>query len=196
MTEYERFIEFNRTRDQGKFTHKHHIVPKSKGGTNSKDNIITLSWLTHYYAHYLLAKENPDDKEIQRAWKVKGSIDRWLHWCYSTQQRALKPWSDEVKKKMSESHKGKPSPTKGMKFGSPSEETRKKISDALKGNGKPPWNKGKTLQPLSEEHKKKISEAKKGKPLSEERKQKLMEANRKYWEQRRKKLVDISSQIR
>lgn len=46
-----------------------------------------------------------------------------------------------------------------------SEETRKKMSEALKGKskgkGKIPWNKGKKLGPMTEEHKRKISEANK-----------------------------------
>jgi|SRR3989338_2950210 len=62
-----------------------------------------------------------------------------------------KVWSDpKHKKKMSEAHKGKPSPMKGKKIGkpawnrgiSPSPEIRKKMSKAKKG--KPSWNKGKT----------------------------------------------------
>ena len=66
---------------------------------------------------------------------------------------------------------------KGKKL---SEETRKKISETLKGH--PSWNKGKSL---SEEHKKKLSAAKKGKPsnmkgkhLSEEAKNKISESRK------------------
>jgi group I intron endonuclease len=52
--------------------------------------------------------------------------------------------SDETKKKISESEKGRPSPTKGMKF---SDETRAKMSESRKGKptpmaGLPAWNKG------------------------------------------------------
>ena len=56
--------------------------------------------------------------------------------------------SDETRKKMSESKKGRTSPRKGVTL---SAETRKKMSEAKKG------------KKLSEEHRKKISEAKKGK---------------------------------
>jgi len=89
-----------------------------------------------------------------------------------------KPHSEQTKKKISEKHKGRPAHNKGK---SASEETRDLISKKLKG--RPAHNKGKSA---SEETKRKISEAltgkpspnkgKKGKPtgpLSYEHKQKL-----------------------
>lgn len=66
-----------------------------------------------------------------------------------------KKLSEEHKRKLSESLKGKPGPNKGKKF---SEETKRKLSESLKG--KLAWNKG---IPLTEETKRKMSEAKKGK---------------------------------
>ncbi len=62
-----------------------------------------------------------------------------------------KPWSDEMKKKISESCKGRKSWNKGQKLG---EEHRKKISESMKG--KVPWNKGK---PWSQEIKDLISKS-------------------------------------
>ena len=35
---------------------KHHILPKSKGGSNSKDNLINLTPREHFLAHWLLWK--------------------------------------------------------------------------------------------------------------------------------------------
>ena len=97
---------------------------------------------------------------------------------------------EETKRKLSEAHKGKPSPHKGKPK---SEETRHKMSEAKKGKplkprseehrqhlsealkGKPSPTKGK---PKSEEHKKALSEAQKGKPKSEEHKRKMSEAQK------------------
>ena len=90
--------------------------------------------------------------------------------------------SDETRRKMSESKKGKPSPNKGVPMSEEtkkkmsesqkrkhhSEETKKKMSISRKGRTSP--NKGKTM---SEETKKKISESLKGKPKSEEQKKKM-----------------------
>lgn len=66
-------------------------------------------------------------------------------------------FSEEWKRKISESKIGKPSWNKGKCF---SEETRKKMSEARKGYI--PWNKGNKGIPISEETKRKISKALKG----------------------------------
>ena len=117
--------------------------------------------------------------------------------------------SEEVKRKMSEVRKGKPSPfkgktrseefkrkisevTKGEKhpfFGKThSEESRKKMSESLKG--KPSPFKGKTL---SLERRRKISEGQKGRTVSEETKRKIGEANKARAAERKKlKLEEIS----
>ena len=68
-----------------------------------------------------------------------------------------KQHSDESKKKMSESHKGKPSHRKGKQL---SEQIKKKISEANKG--KIPPNKG---IPMSEEEKKKMRNGKRSKKV-------------------------------
>lgn len=41
------------------YTEKHHIVPKSLGGTNESDNIVNLSAKEHFICHYLLTKVYP-----------------------------------------------------------------------------------------------------------------------------------------
>ena len=71
--------------------------------------------------------------------------------------------SEETKKKMSEANKGEKGPNYGKHL---SEETKKKLSEAQIGKH------------ISEETKKKMSEAQKGKHLSEETKKKLSEANK------------------
>ena len=157
---YQEFIDYNRTKDQGPYTQKHHIIPLSAGGPDTPDNIIRLSWLAHYYAHYLLAKENPDDKKIQANLKIKGDIDRWLHWCYDCWNRLGEnnpmhgkiPWS------------------KGATF---TEEHRNHLSESHKGYIMP------------EEQKQKISSSMKGKIRSEETRQKIREARIRYWAERK-----------
>ncbi len=54
---YDRLMERAKGRTKEKFVHeRHHIVPKSLGGSNSKDNIAILTYDEHFLAHWLLAK--------------------------------------------------------------------------------------------------------------------------------------------
>lgn len=75
-----------------------------------------------------------------------------------------------TRKKMSEAHKGKPSPMKGKTH---SEKARERISGAMKGRPSP--HKGK---PRSEETKRRIGEAHKGKTHSEDTRKKMSEAHK------------------
>ena len=58
----------NNKKDRENYQEKHHILPKSMGRTNSEDNLIYLYAQEHYYAHKLLAQENPSEKKLQFAW--------------------------------------------------------------------------------------------------------------------------------
>ena len=106
---------------------------------------------------------------------------------HTSLHRKNKHFSEQHKKKISESHKGK----------IVSKETGRKISDAKKGKkhseeAKKKISKSHKGKHLSEETKKKLSEANKGKKLSEETKKKMSESRKgnpgpkgKHW-----KLVD------
>jgi hypothetical protein len=65
---YKEFIQDRKLKqdvliNNGFYFEKHHIVPKSKGGTDDKDNIIFLSASDHYFAHLLLAKHYKTRKD-------------------------------------------------------------------------------------------------------------------------------------
>jgi hypothetical protein len=47
---------------------KHHILPKSVGGKNTKDNLVYLSVREHFVAHRLLAKIYPDSTLTYAVW--------------------------------------------------------------------------------------------------------------------------------
>lgn len=60
----------NRTSVSG-YTEKHHIMPKSLGGSNSKDNLVDLTPKEHYIAHMLLYKIHKgtsSELPMLRAW--------------------------------------------------------------------------------------------------------------------------------
>ena len=50
--------------------HRHHIIPKSLGGTNSPENLIWLFASEHAKAHYLYSKENPNNSGMAYAASV------------------------------------------------------------------------------------------------------------------------------
>ena len=80
-----------------------------------------------------------------------------------------KPCTEETRQKLSDALKGEKNPNYGKPL---PEETRQKLSDALSGEKNPMYGK-----PVSKETRQKLSDANKGKILSEETKRKMSEAN-------------------
>ena len=101
--------------------------------------------------------------------------------------RKGKSWSEDARRKISESLKGK-------KRRHRSEETKKKISEALKGNTRSEEtrkkiseaNKGHTV---SDETRIKISESHKGKHHTDESRRKIAESVKKRWTTKKKKRI-------
>ena len=94
--------------------------------------------------------------------------------------KSRKPFSEETKRRMSEAKKGQPAWNKGKLH---SEETKRRISEAKKGTHPSEEtrkklsesHRGKSRKPFSEEARKHMSEAHKGRTLSEETKKKMSE---------------------
>lgn len=79
MQTYKEFIN-NILETRGRFNcgdeyhERHHILPKSCGGTNDKNNLIDLYAKEHFEAHRLLALENPDNKKLISAWWLMSHV--------------------------------------------------------------------------------------------------------------------------
>lgn len=58
---YDDFIEDRIDKTVNEYSETHHILPKSLGGTNNKENLIRLSFRDHYFAHLLLYKIQTDN---------------------------------------------------------------------------------------------------------------------------------------
>lgn len=144
------------------YTEKHHIVPKCMGGDNKPRNIAILTPEEHFLAHQLLIKIFPDNHKLVYAANAM-SMDRYgkrvnnksFGWLKRKHSHALSNLnkgskrSDESKKKMSEAQKGN---TKGLGT-TRSKEFKRKLSEFHKGNS---YCLGRTLK---DESKKKISES-------------------------------------
>lgn len=68
---YNRYLKFIESRNNKSFKNnyeKHHIIPKSMGGTNDASNIIKLSFREHFIAHWLLWKAFQNAQMIHAFW--------------------------------------------------------------------------------------------------------------------------------
>jgi hypothetical protein len=58
---YYSIVENRKKHPYNGYTETHHIVPKSLGGTNDKNNLVNLSAREHFICHLLLTKMYSDD---------------------------------------------------------------------------------------------------------------------------------------
>lgn len=144
---YYTIIENAKSRDTlPNIVEKHHIIPKSLGGTNSKDNLVSLTPREHYICHLLLTKMCAGEerrKMVYAFWAL-------ANLCNKSQVRKV------VRGRMYESLRcefiryqkslaGANHPNRGTKRPDRTKESftpewRAKISAAKKGTA--PWNKG------------------------------------------------------
>jgi hypothetical protein len=151
------------------YSEKHHIIPRSFGGSDLSSNIVQLTAREHFLCHWLLTKMFPTGNRHHKAVHAFAM----MVWCQTEHQHRYKVTSRLYEKiKCYNAHlnsianKGKEPWNKGKKM---SDEQAAKISVALTGRS------------LSKETKQKISKARKGKPgllLTKEAKQKISDANK------------------
>ena len=115
--------------------HKHHIVPKHAGGTDDKNNLIVLTVEEHALAHKKLF-EQYGRKQDYIAWlalsrQITSDEARRLAVSLSLKGKTK---TEEQKRKMSIARKKRGGITTGMSLGPASEERKRKISQANKGN--------------------------------------------------------------
>jgi rubrerythrin len=70
---YNNIIDRARERDlpADTYTEKHHIIPRSLGGNNSVDNIVSLTAREHFVAHWLLTKMTVGAEQKKMAYACK-----------------------------------------------------------------------------------------------------------------------------
>ncbi len=193
---YFSIVERAKNRIIDSYTEKHHIIPKSLGGSNLAENLVSLTSREHFLCHLLLTKfTNGKNKRkmVTAAFtmvhrnqeKINSRIYEKLKNEHRHNMIIFNPMKDpEVRKKVSLTNSGKASKRKGMIM---SEDAKRKISQ--KAKGRVPWNKGKKLsynnglKAHSDETKLKIIEARKKQVIkhSEETKRKMSEAAKIRW---------------
>jgi hypothetical protein len=155
------------------YTERHHIIPKSLGGDNSKENLIRLSAREHFLVHWLLTKmcvsKNHEIKMNHAIIRLMGESSKseahiWSKWQY---EKA----SDKKRFALAESRRNGKDPRKGKKH---SDEAKEKMRQAKLGKKRPDLTvaaRGKREH--SQETKEKIIKTLQGRPVSEETKTKL-----------------------
>lgn len=170
---------------------RHHILPKSMGGTNKKENIVFFTPKEHYVAHHLLWKIYRNREMHYAFWLMVTKCSKDGRRNYTVNSRTYTLAKEQHRIEVSKVHTGK----------IVSEETRKKSSKSLMG--KLCWAKGLTGIHSKEglgnirkssigrkdslETQKKRSESAKLRPMaeniySEESKRKRNESNEKWRE--------------
>jgi len=118
--------------------HMHHIIPKHAGGNDDPSNLVRLTVEEHAEAHRQLYEQYGREQD-RIAWLgLSGQIDKQEAWRLAHAAGNVgKKQSEETREKRRQSMLGKNTAPK-------STETKKKISDALKG------------KPITQKHKNNI----------------------------------------
>lgn len=127
------------------YIEKHHIIPKSLGGNNSKENIVSLTAREHFICHMLLVKMTSSNSRYKMAFALNRMLSKSSnHKRYTPTSRLYEFAKKEAAIARSEMFKGK---TQSL-------ESNLKRSMALKGRKQ---------EPRTDEHKRNISLSKIGK---------------------------------
>jgi hypothetical protein len=151
-TWYYRIIENAKIRLLNGYTERHHIIPKSLGGSDNSENIVTLTAKEHFVCHRLLTKMT----EGNQRYKMLHALGCFVQDGGNVKRNISGKQYETARNSIREARIG-------MQH---TDETRVKMSKLAKG--RVPWNKGLTgVQQISEEHKQSMKNLYAGKSLDE-----------------------------
>lgn len=101
---YDQLVNRGKNRVLEGYTEKHHIVPRCFGGSDSEDNLVSLTPEEHYMCHLLLVKMYPGNLRLVKAAMMMGCSN-------NTQSRNNKLYG-WLKRQYSEFMKGPDNPSK------------------------------------------------------------------------------------
>ena len=131
---YLRLIEYAKANPPLGKVEKHHIIPRSFGGSNKKDNLISLPLRLHFLAHWLLWKAYRDSRMANAFWTMACCSGAKLNSkTYAVVREAAIKAIAKAKLGKTTSEKQKAVVSRLMSGRIVSEETRKKISAAKLG---------------------------------------------------------------
>lgn len=158
-----------RTLSDDVYTERHHIIPKSLGGDNTKNNLISLTAREHYICHLLL----PKMIEGKGKYKMLCAIIRMANSNQNQLRKIKSKMYERVKIEKAAMHsklyRGKNNPFYSMNH---SKETKQKLREA---RARQVERQGDTM---TAEARAKLSAAAKGRVLSKTHKEKIGIANK------------------
>ena len=176
----------NRDRGDGEYYERHHIIPSCMGGKGNLSsrkphpNLVYLTAKEHYLAHKLLCEIYPDNhKLIYALWAMMTMIDGT-----GREYRISGREYQRIRKKYIENNmKGENNPIHRIENPMSNPDSRRRLSEALKGKTHTEETKDKIRQKalgrkLSAETRKKIGDAQRGKVIPPEVVEKIAKANR------------------
>lgn len=165
------------------YSEKHHILPRSLGGTDSSDNLVSLTAREHFICHWLLTKMYSGEskgKMINALYIMQGQSKHQKRYKSKITSRIYKTLREEYAAYISKLNTGRIRPPDekekqlaaqiGRKRVPFSEEWRAKLSNAKKGK-----NNNRYGVIVSEETRKKMSEKAKNRKQSSETVEKRVE---------------------
>jgi 5-methylcytosine-specific restriction endonuclease McrA len=131
-TWYNKIILNARNRIIDGYVEKHHVIPKSLGGTDEISNLVVLTAKEHFVCHLLLTKmtEGLHRRSMWHAAWNMANQKRQYQDRYKVSSRVYEIIKTANAKALSESNRGKSSKNKGRII---SAEWRAKLSEANKG---------------------------------------------------------------
>jgi len=150
---YFSIIESARNRIVNSYTEKHHVIPKSLGGSNDLTNLVRLTPKEHFICHLLLIKMtsgNAKNKMVYAAWTMtwKTAQTKERYKVTSRQFDSLRNQISKTRKgkKFSEEHKQKLREAAKTRV-----KTKRKVS-SLKGCSRPDTVKEKISKTVTQRH--------------------------------------------
>ncbi len=125
---YSNLIANAKIRQTTEYTESHHIIPRCRGGSDERENLIRLTAREHYLAHWLLAK-GYRDRKLVFAWRAMAMDPLGKRYSSHTFKYAREAWSRAIAEanrgltfsaerlaNLSKSHIGQKAWNKGMTF--------------------------------------------------------------------------------
>lgn len=123
----------------GPFAERHHILPKSLGGSNRKENIVSLTPREHFIAHLLLFRFSTGAAKMKMSYALRMlmGMENKYQTRYTSRSRAR--YVEQTRSVLSENMRGEKNPFHGKTH---TDETKNRMKEKRKNQ--PPPMLGKT----------------------------------------------------